>query len=78
LRQAGDGVITHAQERDYLIAADDLVLGGAATLPERGDQIDETIDGATVTFEVLPLAGEAHWRYSDPFRTLLRVHTRQN
>jgi hypothetical protein len=72
----GAGAILRTEVRDYLIDAVDLVLTGQAVLPERGDQIEE-IEGTTrFTYEVMPLGTEPHWRYSDPYRKTLRIHTK--
>lgn len=71
------GVRMEWTDRDFLIAAEDLVLGGQRTLPERGDQIRETRDGKTLVYEVLAPAGEPEWRWSDPHRKLLRIHAKQ-
>lgn len=70
------GVRMEWTDRDFLIAADDLILGGRRTLPKRGDQILETRDGKTRGYEVLAPAGEPEWRWSDPHRKLLRIHTK--
>jgi len=72
----GSGVIVRTEVRDYLIDTVDLVLAGQATLPERGDRIEETEGGKKFTYEVMPLGTEPHWRYSDPYRKTLRVHTK--
>lgn len=72
-----DGPAVVHGDRDYLIPADALVYGGSAFLPARGDRITETIGGSAVTFEVMSLPGEPEWRYSDPGRTLLRVHVKE-
>lgn len=72
----GSGVIIRTQIRDYLIDTADLVLAGQPTLPERGDRIEETEDGKKFTYEVMPLGTEPHWRYSDPYRKTLRIHTK--
>lgn len=73
----GYGVITRAESRDFLIRSLDLVLDGIVTLPEPGDRIEETYCGTLATYEVLPIgANQAHWRYSDPFRQTLRIHTK--
>lgn len=72
------GLTTREQVRDYLIAAADLVLAGATVLPARGDRIEE-IDAAGTThfYEVLPLGGgKQHYRFSDPHRVTLRIHTK--
>lgn len=77
----GYGQVTRTVSRDYLIRAEDLELDGEQTLPERGDVIRETGSGTTYVHEVMARggasAGEPDWRYSDPQRTTLRIHTRQ-
>lgn len=72
----GAGVIVRMQVRDYLIDAVDLVLAGNQTLPAKRDRIEEIDAGQKHTYEVLPLGGEQHWRYSDPYRRTLRIHTK--
>jgi hypothetical protein len=72
----GAGVIVRMQVRDYLIDTADLVLAGEQTLPAKGDRIEEIDAGQKHTYEVLPLGGEQHWRYSDPYRRTLRIHTK--
>jgi hypothetical protein len=73
----GYGVIVQSQSRDYLIDAEDLILGGEQTMPARGDWIEETAGGTTYRYEVLPIGNQQHWRYSDPYRQTLRIHTKQ-
>lgn len=72
----GTGIVVRSQVRDYLIDAADLILQNQLTLPERGDRVEETDGGQKFTYEVMPLGTESHWRYSDPYRTTLRIHTR--
>jgi hypothetical protein len=72
----GSGVIERFQSRDYLIHAADLVLGGGETLPVAGDVIRETQGASTFVYEVMAPGHEPHYRYSDPFRKLLRIHTK--
>ncbi len=71
------GVRMEWTDRDFLIHAADLVLGGSPTLPERGDQIRETQGAKTFIYEVMAPGKEPPWRWSDVFRKLLRIHTRQ-
>ena len=52
---------------DFLILADDLGLE-----PEPGDEI--VADGQI--YEVMNLAGQGCWRWSDPYRQTYRIHTR--
>ena len=74
--ETGD-IIETAQSRDFSILASDLVLGGFATLPERGDTIRENIDGVEQTHDVRAPAGSVHFRYLDPYRKVLKIHTTQ-
>lgn len=73
----GNGLTVRTEVRDYLIAAADLVLGGVPVEPRGGDRIVEGDPAAGTVFEVMDLAGEGPWRYSDPARTVLRIHTRR-
>jgi hypothetical protein len=70
------GITIRTESRDYLILAADLILDGETVLPERGDTITETDGDFTLVYEVLPIGNQPHWRYSDPFRKRLRVHTK--
>jgi hypothetical protein len=79
------GVVEQSESRDFLILASDLVLGGAVTLPERGDRIREAQDGPstgsgqvkTFVYEVMAPGKEPHFRFSDVYRRTLRIHTKQ-
>lgn len=62
-------------DRDYLIAAADLVLGGVAVTPVRGDVITDAAAPAG-DYEVMPYEGEPCWRYADPTGYMLRIHTK--
>ena len=70
-------VIEYAQSRDFTILAADLVLGGFPSLPKRGDTIRETIDGVETVYSVGAPAGSNHFKFEDPFRTVLRIYTMQ-
>jgi len=70
------GIVTKTESRDYLIRTADLVLDGQPTLPKRGDQIRETDGSTTFVFEVLSPGDEPVFRYSDPYRKALRIHTK--
>lgn len=65
------GLRVGAEVTDFLIAAADF----APTFgePEAGDRI---ITDGTV-YEVMALSGQGHWRWSDPYRTTLRIHTKE-
>ena len=71
------GVRMEWTDRDFLISAADLMLAGTAVLPERGDRISETQGTKTLVYEVMAPGGEPPWRWSDPHRKVLRIHTKQ-
>ena len=72
----GSGVVVRIQSRDYLIHAADLQLSGSPTLPVAGDRIRETQGNKTFVYEVMAPGNEPHYRYSDTFRKLLRIHSK--
>ncbi|MDY7000032.1 MAG: hypothetical protein SW019_25880, partial [Actinomycetota bacterium] len=76
-RADDNGLIVEVEVHDELIAAADLVINEETFEPAEGDQID-VAEGATVlTYEVMPPGpGESAWRYKDPGRSALRIHTK--
>lgn len=64
-------------DRDYLIRAADLALGGSPAQPQRGDQIREVVGAQTLVYEVLAPGSEPPWRWADPHRQVVRIHTKQ-
>jgi hypothetical protein len=65
----GGGAVLRVESRDYLILAADLSQG----TPQAGDRI---VDQGVV-YEVANFGSEPAWRYSDPYRRTLRIHTKQ-
>ncbi|MCR4411347.1 MAG: hypothetical protein NUV77_02850 [Thermoguttaceae bacterium] len=70
------GVRMEWTDRDFLIPAADLMLAGSPATPQRGDRIRETSGSQTFVFEVMAPGKEPPWRWSDPFRKMLRIHTK--
>ncbi len=70
------GVIHRIEARDFIVRAADLVLGGEAVLPKAGDRIREPEGAVAHVYEVMAPSGEPPWRYSDPYRMALRIHTK--
>ena len=64
-------------DRDFLISPADLILAGSVITPERGDTIRETVGTKIYTYEVNAPGGEPAWRWSDPHRSLYRIHTKE-
>lgn len=73
----GYGLRVAAHVTDFLILAADLTP--AFGEPEAGDQIVAlaAASGQAAVFEVMGFAGQGHWRWSDPARTLMRIHTKE-
>lgn len=71
------GVRMEWTDRDFLIHAADLVLGGNAVLPQRGDLVRETQGTTTFVYEVMAPGKEPAWRWSDVYRKMLRIHSKQ-
>mgnify|MGYP006307973563 CR=1 FL=1 len=74
---SGRGILEKVEARDFLVRAGDLVLGGASVLPERGDRVRETRGETVFVYEVMAPGREPHFRWSDPYRKTLRIHTKQ-
>lgn len=72
----GYGAIERYESRDFLVLAEELVLGGIAVLPDRGDRIEETVGLTTYVYEVCAPGKAPPWRYSDSYRQTLRIHSK--
>ncbi len=70
------GGIQRIQSRDFLVRTADLVLDSAEVLPAAGDQIRETQGEKVFVYEVMAPGSEPPFRYSDPYRKALRIHTK--
>jgi len=70
------GLIRRVESRDFLVRRTDLVLDGSAALPRAGDRVRETDGFETQIFEVMAPGGEPPFRFSDPYRNTLRIHTK--
>jgi len=63
------GLRVGAEVIDFLVSAETFPFDE----PEPGDQIV----AYGVVYEVMDLAGQGHWRWSDPYRTTMRIHTKE-
>jgi len=73
----GYGVLVRHESRDFLVLATDLILDTQQTLPQRSDRIRETQGDQVFIYEVTAPGNEPCWRYSDPYRKTLRVHSKE-
>jgi hypothetical protein len=71
------GFTFHTKMRDYLINVAEYKIDGVVVVPSRHDRITETIQGASVTFEVLQDQNESEADFDDRDRTYWRVHTKE-
>ena len=70
------GLIHRTESRDFLVRTADLDIGSGLVLPRAGDQVRETVDGTVMVYEVNAPGGQPPFRYSDPYRRVLRIHTK--
>ena len=74
------GIQQRHEVRDFLVIAADLVLDGSTVEPAEGDEIRDTVGASVLVYMVQApgVAGssEPAFRYSDPYRRTLRIHTR--
>ena len=75
--QADDsGLIHRVESRDFLVRTADLDVGAGLILPRAGDQVRETVGTSVLVYEVNAPGGQPPFRYSDPYRRVLRIHTK--
>ncbi|MFG0243631.1 MAG: hypothetical protein ACF8R9_12665 [Phycisphaerales bacterium JB054] len=70
------GFIRKVESRDFLVRRTDLILDGSESLPKAGDRIRETDGAQFQIYEVMAPGGEPPFRFSDPYRKVLRIHTK--
>jgi len=58
------------------VRAIDLILSGAQTEPQVGDRIKEPSGTTALLYEVMAQGSEPPFRFSDPERLTLRIHTK--
>ena len=63
----GYGVLTRMEVRDFIVRVQDL-----PNLPARGEFIVYGLE----RYEIIPLHGEDVFKYSDEFKTNIRIHTK--
>jgi hypothetical protein len=72
--QTNEGALFKNRITDYLISVESLKVGETYLTPCRGDKI-ALADGTN--WSVLPVNQETSYRYSDPAKTVYRIHTKQ-
>lgn len=69
----GGGVLQTWQTQDFFLTKSTLLLSGHQAYPEVGDEI--TYSGTT--FRVCNATDGRCYRYTDPYRRTMRVHTKE-
>ena len=64
-----------ARDKDWIVLAADLVIGGSRITPQLKDEIDWLDGGAKRTFRVLPRTGDRCFRHTDQTELQLRIYT---
>lgn len=65
-----------SREKDWIVAAEDLVIASTPFVPARGDVIRWENAGVVREFQVLPRENDGrYYRHCDPSRVKLRVYT---
>lgn len=72
-----EGVITTVAFDDWMFTASELKISGTVITPRIGDQISETLNGNTITYEVLPIDKRPCFEFADSSGILLTVHTKR-
>ncbi len=73
------GIINKWTDRDFIFPAEDLVFSDGRATPEEGDKIHELDpnDSVNRTYEVMIENDQQCFRFCDPYRKVLRVHTKE-
>lgn len=71
----GSTRIEHS-DRDFLLLAGEFFLNGRLAEPRPGDRVEEFSSEGHFIYEVMAPAGLPVWRYDDPYRQMIRVHTK--
>lgn len=64
-----------SQVRDFLLKAEELILNNQKVIPRRGDRITQTLGTQSHVYEVVETGGDKHYRPSDPYGVMYRIHT---
>lgn len=77
--ETADSVRIEHTDRDFIFAADLLILDGALATPQRGDRITVVSEefGDNQVFEVLAPGGLQPYRLCNTEGHLIRVHTKK-
>jgi hypothetical protein len=67
------GFLMRTEVQDFIVQADDFIIDGLPSAPERSDRIT---DGDNI-FEVMSFGGEPCFRYTDEYRQQMRIHTKK-
>ena len=71
------GAVVTIRSQDYLIIQELYDFGDGPVEPARGDLVIEEQEDGEHTYELLDVPGAPSWRWSDQYRTRVRLHTKE-
>lgn len=69
----GNGILQTWQTQDFLIPQADFELSGSDVSPQVGDEVRS----GDVVFRVCLADDGRCWRFTDPYRRTMRIHTKE-
>ncbi len=71
-----NNMVIGVESRDFLVSSSNLMLHSQRIEPIEGDQIIESVGSETWLYEVTAFINDQCFRYCDPFRLRMRIHTK--
>jgi hypothetical protein len=72
-----DNSVVTVRSQDFLLRKELYDFGDGPVEPARGDRVTLSQEDGDHVYELLDLASEPSWRWSDPHRVRLRLHTKE-
>lgn len=66
------GAYEHVRSHDWIVKAAELSLNGQTLEPRKGD----TIEWDNRVYEVMPVGNREIFEYLDPYRKIMRIHSK--
>lgn len=75
--EESEGTYQSFEDRDFLVLADSLVFDSQVAEVKAGARIEELDSDSQViaTYTARHRGGSKHFEYSDPYHTVVRIHT---
>lgn len=73
--EPGTFTTNQSDNRDFIIQAADIVIGGNRVTPDAGHRITQVNGTDTYVYEVMDIFGDGPWRWHGAGYTAYRIHT---